>query len=247
MGLRPFPLSINQAKFFMQHVHKFTRGLVLLALFFLPLNWDAPVLCQGRTLAPHLVSGMAWDVTVRHRSVIGTEKWGPPEVFQYSVSDTSQGGQCIEVKDGFTSLIGRIHLQDDSGPLRVETLYRLRGRTAWRTFSVEQAGPVRTRGSIFPYDWPVFPLEEGEERDFHRTIQVEDGLVARRTLTQKVRIVPVEELPVATGAVKPQGRIFKVTCVEESGDLLFVQYWVEGSAWPLYGENPDMQYWVATK
>jgi len=220
--------------------------LLILALFFIG-PFTAVSLCEGQdALLPTVSTGLSWEVSVQYRSITAKEGWLAPSRFLYTIGPAEGDGQHIQVSDQKGTLIGAIRMEDLT-LLEVDTLKRVRGEWVRKTLFFDQEGPVKTAEAPFPFDWPVFPLSRGRIREFPAFIRLDDGLTARRFIRQNVEKAAVTELPEPAEWKDAKGPVLKVTCVDSSGGRLFIQYWAEGLPWPVYGENPDMRYWLVSR
>jgi hypothetical protein len=223
------------------------RVLFMSTLFFIVLFAAAP-LCGGQdAFVPRAGTGRNWEVKAQYRSIGNNQGWLAPIRFLYSISAAGENGQHIQVTDQSGDLIGTIRFEEGFSLLEVDTLKQVRGKRVRRALSFNRAGPVKTTESPFPFDWPVFPLYPERTRDFPTLIRLDDGLTARRFIRQKVEAVTARDLPELVKRKETQGPVLKVTCVDSSGGLIFIQYWAEGLPWPVYGENSDMRYWLVSR
>ena len=218
------------------------KGLVVLVLIFVPFS--TPEVCFGQEfLVPSLGIGESWEVKVEYKKIGPSGQWTAPVIFEYRVVGQENGNRYILVSQRHQQ-IGRIFFDSQFRIGAVEILKKMRGKREWVVLHPDQSGPVRGTGSIFPYDWPVFPLCVGKTVPFTKLIALSDNLVARRTVTQETECVSPGEVPSVAGVLRGKNHVYKVECKTETGQRIFVQYWGEGSSWPLYGENPDMRYWL---
>ncbi len=225
----------------------FKRISAALVIFFVViLCRGIPLLAGEDVFLPFLDKGQAWDVMAEYRSFPRTDnRWSPSVLFHYTVSgETRAGDKEIDVRGEGDTGTGRISFRDGTYLHGVETSKRIRGKWHKRTLSFDEKVPVKTREAPFPFDWPVFPLRPGETAGFSAVIRLDDGLMAKRIIRQKVETVPCQELPDPVDLKGDMGPFFKVICVDDHGETLFVQYWAQGLPWPVYGENQDMRYWL---
>lgn len=239
------PFLVGEHVPFTVSSHK--RVPLLSVLFFIGL-FTTVSLCGGQdAFVPQVSTGRSWEVKAQYRSMGNNEEWFPPMRFLYTIHAAGGDEQRIQVTDQSGALIGTIRLEEGFSLLEVDTLKRVRGEWVRKALCFDKAGPVKTVEAPFPFDWPVFPLYPGRIRDFPTLIRLDDGLTARRFIRQKVEPVTARELPELVNQKEAQGCVLKVTCVDSSGGLIFIQYWAEGLPWPVYGENSDMRYWLVSR
>jgi hypothetical protein len=108
----------------------------------------------------------------------------------------------------------------------------------------EKGFPIQTEQTLIPFDTPVFPLRFPFSADYSVSKPVTRELNATEIIRQECRqIQKAAELP-----DWPQDQpLTEVRCSRITGNDAkseFVQYWHKDYPWPLFGQNPNMKYWL---
>ena len=198
-------------------------------------------------LNPAFSPNQVFHMKVQHRRLDSHIRWSEPLSLYYRTGSSPQAGRYINVFSGQGKEVGRIFFDHEMRIRAVEFWQYVRGKGRKKVLNFYQERPIRGTGAIFPYDWPIFPLRIGEALTFTRIISLSGGLTAKRKITQVVEQVMKGEVSREKWAALGEGPLARVQCRNGKGELIFTQYWARGCLLPLYGENPDMRYWLVGK
>ncbi len=192
--------------------------------------------------------GDSWQVRAVYKKPPPVQGWTAPVVWRYTVAAVEPlgGRQCLRVEITPLSdpdqVATTLWIAEENRTLvAVEVRRQRRGRIVRDLLRFDATVPVRTRHTITPYDWPVFPVTAGRAEDFTVKTAISGDLTAVEVVRQKVQMVDAAvDIPIDP----PDGPLQHVSCRGKGGRLLFEQYFSDDNGWPLFGRNDDMQYWL---
>lgn len=204
--------------------------------------------------SPTWNEGQQWRVKAVYPS-LSPEKpgdsWSEPVIWFYRVVEKKlyQGEECffIEVRDlegGLGIGLLMIYRARDFLLLNTQMIRQVRQRRMETSLDYEGSVPVRTTGSIIPFDTPAFPLVYPSDRYFKTTRRVSHELKAQEIIRQQVELIkPGKDLPIE---IKTD-QLIKVECTRQGGQSWFVQYWDARYPWPVFGYNNSIKYWLVSE
>lgn len=194
--------------------------------------------------------GQQWTVKAVYIKPPPQQGWSHPLFWRYTVMgvENLDGRPCYRVQvvpaDNPSKAETTLWVDQDNFLLTsVEVVRNRRGRRIPNLLRFDQAAPVKTRHTITPYDWPVFPILPGSETHYRLERQVGVDLKTVERVKQQVENTTAgPELP----GVPAGTSLMKVTCTGRDDRLLFEHYYEPDAPWPVYGVNDSMQYWLVT-
>ena len=203
------------------------------------------------TFLPAWQVGDRWLVKAVYPSPLDEGEWSAPVYWEYEIVGREEHGSescyVLEINDqkGGLKLSARLmYRTEDLSLARAEITKTRRGKRIVKVFTYERGAPVQTEQTLIPYDTPVFPFHSPSSIDFSVTKHVSQGLKATETVRQEVRqVCGAQELP----DWQEDRDLTEVRCSASDGTLIFVQYWDKNLAWPVYGQNRNMKYWLVEK
>ena len=200
------------------------------------------VSAQEETISPKWQIGDHWTVKTIYPSPTQENVWSSPTFWSYRVSALDEGRVVLSVlnSDGLEQ-VKLTYLRNGGALVHAEVAKQRRGEMTVIGLDFQGGAPIVTSQSPAPFDTPVFPLRRGgsceflEERSFANNLKVIDKV--RQTVSECVASPPEVSVPLPVGSIE-------VSITRSDGSLLFRQFWSPEHSWPLYGENPNMKYWL---